>query len=160
MIVRHARLAALAAAAAGTLALGGCTRVTGHQGYIPDQTLVAAVQPGVDNRDSVLNTLGRPTFVGQFNQDDWYYVSRITKNLAFRNPQPNEQTIVRVRFDQAGNVTAVEKRGMEQVVSIDPSGDKTPTLGRERSLLEELFGNIGAVGTTGGQAGGTADNPK
>ena len=38
------------------------------------------------------------------------------------------------------------RSGMEQVVQIDPDGDKTPTLGRERSFLEDLFGNIGTVG--------------
>ena len=159
MIVRHARTAALILAAAGALGLSGCTKVRDHQGFIIDETLVSAIQPGVDNRDSVLGTLGRPTFVGQFQQDDWYYVSRQTKNLAFNKPNPDKQTVLRVRFDQAGNVTAVERRGLEQVASIDPSNDKTPTLGRDRSLLEELFGNIGAVGSAG-PGGGTADNPK
>ena len=38
---------------------------------------------------------------------------------------------------------------MEQIVSIDPSGDKTPTLGRRTSIWDELFGNIGAVGAGG-----------
>ena len=159
MIVRHARTAALMIAAAGALTLGGCTKVRDHQGFILDEALVSAIQPGVDNRDSVLGTLGRPTFVGQFRQDDWYYVSRQTKNLAFSKPDPHTQTVLRVRFDPAGNVTAVERRGLEQVASIDPSDDKTPTLGRDRSLLEELFGNIGAVGSSG-QGAGTADNPK
>jgi len=35
---------------------------------------------------------------------------------------------------------------------------ETPTLGRQRSLLQELFGNIGAVGQRG-QSSPTADNP-
>jgi outer membrane protein assembly factor BamE (lipoprotein component of BamABCDE complex) len=74
-------------------------------------------------------------------------------------PKPKNQTILRVRFDAAGNVTAVDRRGMEQVASIDPMNDKTPTLGRERSLLEELFGNIGAVGRSG-QQGDSRDNPR
>ena len=159
MIVRHARTAALMLSASALLTLGGCTKVRDHQGFVLDETLVAAIQPGVDTRDSVLGTLGRPTFVGQFRQDDWYYVSRQTKNLAFNKPDPHTQTVLRVRFDEAGNVTAVERRGLEQVASIDPSDDKTPTLGRDRSLLEELFGNIGTVGSAG-PGGGTADNPK
>jgi outer membrane protein assembly factor BamE (lipoprotein component of BamABCDE complex) len=159
MIVRHARTAALMLAAAGALSLGGCTKVRDHQGFILDESLASAIQPGVDNRDSVLGTLGRPTFVGQFRQDDWYYVSRQTRNFGFSKPNPHTQTVLRVRFDQAGNVAAVDRRGLEQVASIDPSGDKTPTLGRDRSLLEELFGNIGAVGSAG-EGAGTADNPK
>jgi outer membrane protein assembly factor BamE (lipoprotein component of BamABCDE complex) len=136
----------------------GCTRVRDHQGYLVDETLVAAIQPGVDNRDSVASTLGRPSFVGQFDQRDWYYVSRGTKNLAFSKPDPDTQMTLHIRFDEAGNVASVERTGLEKVASINPSRDKTPTLGRDRSFFEELFGNIGRVGTTG-QAGGTADNP-
>ena len=148
----------LAFVLAGAL-LGGCTSIRDHQGYVLDETLVTAIQPGVDNRDSVLGTLGRPTFVGQFDERDWYYVARETRQLAFNMPKPHDNDVIHIRFDQAGNVERVERTGMELVVNIDPSNEKTPTLGRERSLLEELFGNIGAVGQTG-RGGRTADNPQ
>ena len=88
------------------------------------------------------------TFVaeGQFGDNDWYYVSRDTKAFAFRNPTVQKQTVVHVRFDSAGNVVSVEQTGKELVASIDPVNDKTPTLGRDKSLFEELFGNIGTLG--------------
>lgn len=143
---------------AAGLAVSGCTKIRDHQGFLAEEGLIASIQPGVDNRDSVQGTLGRPSFVGQFDGNDWYYVSRNTRNLAFNMPKPSEQTVLRVRFDAAGNVVAVDKRGMEDVASIDPMNAKTPTLGRSRSLLDELFGNIGAAGP--GQAGTTADNPR
>ena len=158
MILRNARSHVLAAAAAGLL-LGGCGKIEDRMGYVVDEALVTAIQPGVDNKESVMSTLGRPSFTGQFNENDWYYVSRSTKNLAFNMPRPNAQTILRVRFDQTGNVTAVDRRGMEQVASINPSKDKTPTLGQDRSLLEELFGNLGAVGQSGQQTE-SRDNPR
>jgi outer membrane protein assembly factor BamE (lipoprotein component of BamABCDE complex) len=158
MIVRQPRSAAFALIGAALL-IGGCTRVKDHQGYIAEESLITAIQPGVDNRDSVLTTLGRPTFTGQFDQNDWYYVSRNTRNLAFNMPVPKEQTVLRIRFDAAGNVVAVDRKGMEQVASIDPSDDTTPTLGRDRSLIQELFGNIGAVGAAG-QGAPTTDNPR
>jgi len=152
--------AALAAAAAGAAMLfAGCSAVRDHQGYVIDEPLVAAIQPGVDNRESVAGTLGRPTFVGQFDQRDWYYVSRNTRQLAFNMPRPREQTVLHIRFDEAGNVERVERTGLDLVVNIDPSGDKTPTLGRERGLFEELFGNIGALGQ-GARPGQTSDNPQ
>jgi hypothetical protein len=67
--------------------------------------------------------------------------------------------VLHVRFDEAGNVVAVERTGLERVASINPMGDKTPTLGRDRSFFEELFGGIGQVGSTG-QSGQTTDNPR
>ncbi|WP_129793552.1 outer membrane protein assembly factor BamE [Sphingosinicella sp. CPCC 101087] len=142
-----------------TVLAAGCAPIRTHQGYVMDETLVAAIQPGVDNRDSVVGTLGRPTFVGQFDQRDWYYVSRDTRQLAFNMPRPTDHDVLHIRFDEAGNVERVERTGMDLVVNIDPMSEETPTLGRERSLFRELFGNIGAVGQAG-RGGQTADNPQ
>ena len=155
----NARCAKSAALAVLLVATAGCTKVRDHQGYIMDQTLVASVQPGVDNRDSVTATLGRPSFVGQFDQRDWYYVSRQTKQLAFARPQPTQQTVLHVRFNEAGTVESVQRTGLELARAVEPMGGRTPTLGSNRSFFEEIFGNIGAVGGRG-RAGETADNPQ
>jgi outer membrane protein assembly factor BamE (lipoprotein component of BamABCDE complex) len=143
------RLRLIAAGLIVALAASGCTQLRGRQGYVVDPVLTAAIAPGVDNRESVEKTLGRPTFVGQFSDNEYYYVSRETRQLAFANPRPVSQQVLRVRFDPAGNVVAVDKTGLELVSKINPEGDKTPTLGRHRSFFEDIFGNIGAVGAAG-----------
>ena len=135
--------------------IGGCSSIRDHRGYLVDQTLIDSVQPGIDNRTSVERTLGRPTFVSQFGPKDYYYLSQVVKTPPFGKARTAEETVLRVRFDDAGNVVGVDKRGMEQVARINPEGATTPTLGRHRSLLEDLFGNIGAVG-----AGGTGSAPQ
>jgi outer membrane protein assembly factor BamE (lipoprotein component of BamABCDE complex) len=143
----------LAAAAAAVL-LAGCAGTRERKGYILDQELASAIQVGVDNKDSVARTLGRPTFTGQFNDNEWYYVARNTATLAFRLPRVTDQTVLRVRFDQAGNVVGVDRTGKELVASIDPYGKQTPTLGRRKSFFEDVFGGIGIAGTGGmGQDG-------
>jgi outer membrane protein assembly factor BamE (lipoprotein component of BamABCDE complex) len=158
MTLRLGRGAALAALIGAAALSSGCTSIREHQGQLLDEALVSAVQPGVDNRDSVAATLGRPTFVGQFDQHDWYYVSRDTKQLAFGSPKADKQTVLHVRFDEAGNVASVNRTGLEQVASISPMGGKTPTLGRNRSFFDELFGGIGQVGSGQG-AGGPTGQP-
>jgi outer membrane protein assembly factor BamE (lipoprotein component of BamABCDE complex) len=149
---------AFLALAGVALATSGCSRVRGYQGYIADAVLIDGIQAGVDNQTSVEKTLGRPTFVGEFDKADWYYISRQTRQYAFASPKPSEQTVLRVRFDAAGNVISVNRTGVDKVVSIHPDGDKTPTLGKNRGFFEDLFGNIGQVGSVG-ESGGTADNP-
>ncbi|MDP9421996.1 MAG: outer membrane protein assembly factor BamE [Pseudomonadota bacterium] len=131
------------------LALTACAGSRDHKGFVLDPTLTDAIQVGVDNKESVTRTIGRPTFTGQFDPNEWIYVSRSTAQLAFRDPKVTDQTVLRIRFDQAGNVTAVEKTGKELIAQVDPSGDKTPTLGRQRSFFEELFGNIGTISQPG-----------
>lgn len=133
----------------GALA-GGCSSIRDHRGYLVDNALVSSVQPGIDNRTSVERTLGRPTFVSQFGQADWYYVSIDTRQKPFARPRTSQETVYRVRFDPAGNVAALDKTGIEKVARINPDGKRTPTLGRDRSFFEDLFGNIGAVGAPGG----------
>lgn len=146
----RARLIALGVLVA--VATTGCSQLKGRQGYVVDPLLTNAITPGVDNRESVEKTLGRPTFVGQFGTNEYYYVSRETRQLAFAKPRPVDQQVLRVRFDATGNVAAVDRTGLELVSRLNPEGDKTPTLGRERSFFEDIFGNIGAVGAPGAGA--------
>lgn len=163
--MRSARALFLTAAVAVTL--GGCTQFQTRQGYIFDQTLLDSVTVGIDNRASVERTLGRPTFASQFGvaegrpaivtpdmANEWYYLARTTRQPPFGRPRPVDQVAVRVRFDAIGNVTAIDRTGVETVVRINPEDDKTPTLGREKSFFEELFGNIGTVGAPGAAGGG------
>lgn len=157
MSVTKTRLMTIAALGLAGIAAGACTPLRSHQGYIVDADLVNSVQPGVDNRASVLQTLGKPTFTSQFNQGDWYYIARDSRNFAYNNPKAKSQLTLRIAFDAAGNVTSISKGGIEQIASISPWGKTTPTLGRKRGFFDELFGNIGTVGAIGGQGGGGGD---
>ena len=156
--MRASQIVSLATVIAALSLSSGCTRLKSHQGYIGDQVLLSSVQPGVDNKESVQASLGRPTFVGQFDQNDWYYYSRDAKQLAFSQPKADKQFVLKVRFDPAGNVASISQTGTELISNISPEGDKTPTLGRNTSFFEEIFGNIGAVGAGGGQ-GATPNSP-
>lgn len=168
----RAIIASFALVLPAALVSSGCTQLRSHQGYIVDALLLDSVAVGIDNRASVERTLGRPTFASQFGivggqsqmvaadqASDWYYLSRNTRQLAFASPRPVEQLLVRVRFDAAGNVVAIDRTGVETVANISPESDKTPTLGRERSFFEELFGNIGTVGAAGAGGPGGGGGP-
>lgn len=145
---------AIAMLLALSVAASACAPLRSHQGYVIDADLVNSVQPGVDNRESVLRTLGKPTLTAQFNEGEWYYVARDSRNYAFNNPQPKAQTTLRIRFDPNGTVSSIDRMGMEQVASVSPTSKKTPTLGRDKSFFQELFGNIGTVGAAGAPGGG------
>lgn len=141
-----AKRVAFALACTAMLATGACTKSRSFTGYVTDADLVNSISPGVDNRDSVMRTLGSPTFAAQFDQGDWYYFGRENRNFAFQKPDPTQQTVLRIQFDQAGTVTAITREGLENVANITPTSKKTPTLGSERGFFQDLFGNIGTVG--------------
>lgn len=155
--LRNVALGALAATI--LVSTGGCTKVRTHQGFVADVQLIESIQPGVDNRDSVARTLGRPSFISEFDERAWYYVARDMRQFGFGRPEPKHQVLLVVAFDKNGTVSAVDRRGLEKVVSIDMVRDKTPTLGRETGLIEDLFGNIGRVGSLPGSSGPGGGGP-
>lgn len=152
-------------AAGGALLLivtGGCSRIQEHQGFIIEPLVVGSLLPGVDNKASVEGSMGHPTFSSQFGPERWYYVSRTTRQYAFGTPRPTAQVMYMVEFDKAGNVaTVTDDITLNNVARLSPIGDKTETLGRKRSLFDEIFGNIGAVGAggMGGQQGPSGPGP-
>lgn len=153
------RSAAIAAMIAVTGLTAGCSRIRDHKGYVVDSQLLATVQPGVDNRDSVAATLGRPSFAGQFDKGQtWYYIARDTRASGFTTPKASAQTTLVVKFDARGNVASVQRSGLETIRTVSLYGEKTPTLGSKRGFFRELFGNIGRVGSVGTNST-TADNP-
>lgn len=137
-------MAAAAILVAGT-ALAGCSSIRESRGFIQDSVLTEAIQPGIDNRASVEATLGRPSFTSQFGDQTWYYVSSVTGRRPFVRPRIRQHSVLAVKFDAAGNVIAADRSGIDKVVYLTPDGDETPTLGRERTFLQDLFGNIGTV---------------
>ena len=146
------RVSAIAVAA---MLVAGCAINKAHKGAVIDQRLASSVQPGVDNKDSVQKLLGTPTLTGQFTPDDWYYISRDTNQVAFRNPSVQKQLVMLVRFDPKGNVASIQRTGKDLVLPVSPTHRSTPTLGRKRSFFDELFNNIGSVssGATGAPGG-------
>ena len=150
---RYGKVFGLALLGAGALAASGCSSIRESRGYVTDVTLTNVIQPGLDNRQSVEATLGRPSFESQFGEPTWYYISSITGRRPFVRPRIQQHDVLAVRFDAAGNVVEARRSGLDQVVYLTPDGKETPTLGRERTFLEDLFGNIGTVGAPGGAAG-------
>ena len=55
---------------AAAVLLTGCADTRQHKGVVLDSQLVSAIQPGVDNKDSVEKSLGRPSFTGEFTKHD------------------------------------------------------------------------------------------
>ena len=109
----------LAAGAAVAAMTAGCSSmgIRDHRGYILDKELATNIQVGIDNKDSVTKTLGRPSFVGQFNADDWYYLARDTRSIPFRDPRVSRTCS---RPSIRGNVASVGQTA-RNVVAVNPS---------------------------------------
>jgi outer membrane protein assembly factor BamE (lipoprotein component of BamABCDE complex) len=142
------RSAALIAATAALLTTAACAPIRNVRGYIPDETKVATVKVGEDTRDTVQDKLGTPSSSAAFGDPIWYYISSEDERYAFFNADTTMRQVLAVQFNEDGKVAEVRKYGLEDGKVIDLVSRETPTRGREMSLLQSLFGGIGAPGST------------
>ncbi len=136
----------VSAALVATLALGGvlgaCAPITRIHGYIPSETDLAQIQPGVDDVFSVEEKLGRPSSSGIQRDSAWYYVQSTVSTLAFNPPRVVDRTVLAVSFNENGIVESVDRYGIEDGRVINLTTRITETGGRQMGALEQLFGNI------------------
>jgi outer membrane protein assembly factor BamE (lipoprotein component of BamABCDE complex) len=120
-----------------------CAPTQNVRGYFIDDVLIAEIKRGVDDKGSVLNVLGSPSNVSTFGTDAWYYISRKTESLAFFEKKVLDQRVVAIKFDDSGVVSEVQRYDSDDARAVAINERITPTRGKQLSLLQQLFGNLG-----------------
>lgn len=140
---RAGRLAAAGAALLLGASVAACTPEISTHGFVPDPENLAQVVPGVTHSDDVWALLGTPTSRSTENALRWYYVTRVTENLAFYDPDFVGASVILVDFNDAGIVEQIEHRALPATENFSLVDRETPTQGKDLALLEQLFGNLG-----------------
>ena len=65
-------------------------------------------------------------------------------------PEEVERKVVVIRFDQTDMVEEIAEYTLEDGIVVDFVERRTPTRGKDLSLLGEIFGNIGRFNSVGG----------
>ena len=141
--VRAGRRPAHAAlACAALLGLGACS-------WMPSMPNLPGAEifetPATICRD-VEALLGSPTATGTFDESDWFYIGGITRQRPGQQLALDDQRVVKIHFDRNGTVQEVKQLGLEDAQQVRVVERVTPSPGNERSLMQQLFGNIGRVG--------------
>ena len=138
-----AKTGIIAAAMALTFGLAGCEETYTNHGFTPQIADLETISAGEDTRGSVLRKLGRPSSISSFDSDSWFYEASRIERYAFYEPKVVERTVVTVNFDEQGLVERVGRYGVEDGEIIDLVTRTTPTYGRELTVLQQIFGNLG-----------------
>lgn len=132
----------IAACATATL-LAACSPNLNNHGNIPDRELVDSIRIGKNNREQISAMLGTPSARATFDKEAWYYVGSRTSQVAFWEPDLLERQVLVIRFDKEGIVRQVERLDKQDGRDVQVVDRKTPTRGKELTILEQLLGNIG-----------------
>lgn len=123
----------------------GCSAVYRNHGYVPVDAELALIEVGVDTRETVAATIGRPSAAGLLNDVGWYYVQSRWKHYGALPPQEEDRQIVAISFTEAGIVENVERFGLEQGRVVALSRRVTDSNIQGLSVLRQLFGSIGRL---------------
>ena len=125
--------------------LSACAATYRNHGYVPDQSALAALSPGVDTRETVAASIGRPATNGVERDDAWYYIQSRVRNYAYRAPVFESRELVAVSFAANGTVSNVERFGLERGRVVTLSRRVTQTSIRDFGLISQLIRNFGRV---------------
>ena len=132
---------------AGALAvtLLACAPVFRNHGYIPAEPDLAAIEVGRDTRDTVAEKIGRPSASGLLNDVGWFYVQSRWEHKGGRTPKELDRQVVAITFNEAGNVSNIERFGLERGQVVALSRRVTESNIRGVGVLRQLFGSIGRL---------------
>ena len=129
--------------ACATIGLAACGNNVQLRGNTPDPEDVAEIRPGVHSRQDIIDLLGSPSTVSTFQDSKWYYIGQKTQEIAFMKPEVLERQVLVITFDEGGLVEGTTNYTMANAQDVDPVDRITPTEGKDLTLLQQLFGNIG-----------------
>ena len=149
---RPARLLLTAASLSVAMAVAGCAPfiepVVEDRGYVFDPKDLEQLQTGA-SKEQVRTVMGSPSTVSTVEGEAWYYISSRFETMMFYEPKEVERTVAAVYFDKSETVQEIAYYGLEDGQIVNFVDRKTPTRGKELTILGQLFGNLGRFNNPG-----------
>ena len=147
----------LALALLAALALGGCSVLVPPRqirGNVVSASELARLHPGRTTEAEARTLLGSPTVKGTFDQNDWYYISEVTRQSIGGTQSVLDQGTVVLHFAANGVLTRVHRITRKEALAAPIVARTTPSPGGGAGFFQQLFGNVGRFGPGLGNEGG------
>lgn len=123
--------------------VSACSPRIATRGNAPEPEQLEQITVGESTKGDVTDILGSPSTVAAFDENVWLYISKTTETVAFFEPETVQQKVVLISFDAANRVEILSQYDLEDGKPVIPTDRVTPTAGREMTILQQLFGNLG-----------------
>ncbi|MGO9483847.1 MAG: outer membrane protein assembly factor BamE [Rhodomicrobium sp.] len=131
----------------------GCGDTVIRQGHLFHEEDVAQIHPGM-GKDQVVLALGTPDTQSTSGGGAYYYISQTASQpMPFMKPEVTDRRIVAIYFNNKDRVEQVANYGLKDGKVFDFVKRETPGYSKDRSLVNELFRDIGMGPTLPGQGG-------
>lgn len=131
-----------------------------YRGIAVSQHDLDELTPGQASQADVMALLGPPTVHEQFQDNNWIYVSQVTKMRIGRTEGVKQQHVVVLNFDGNGVLQHVTQEDLRDGVQVAMDGSETPVPGGKAGFFQQLIGGVGSYnpGILGGGASDTSGN--
>ncbi|MBM3519636.1 MAG: outer membrane protein assembly factor BamE [Alphaproteobacteria bacterium] len=143
-MLRSARiLVTVLAVAASAAVLAGCQPTVEHRGYMAKPGAFDQIANGM-SKTEVEGLLGSPSTTAsvKIQADSYYYITSISESRAFLAPKETNREVIAIRFDANDQVESFGQYGLEDGRVININDRRTPVLGEDLSILQQIFRNL------------------
>ncbi len=115
-------------------------------GNLPDADSLSILKIGMDDKSSVIQILGEPSFKGSLGDNSYYYIGSLKSKVAFLKSKLQEQYILELKFNKNNKLKNIFFYDKSISTEVAMSSLETKTEGAKQSLLQQLLGNFGVPG--------------
>lgn len=133
-----------------SVSLLACAPVVHNRGYVFNSETLEQVTKGVSTKDMVRSIMGSPSSVASIDGKTYYYIASRFETYTYRTPKETARRIAAIYFDDNDVVQNIAHYGLQDGNIVDFIKRETITRGKELTLLDQLFGNIGRFSSSEG----------
>lgn len=133
----------IAATLTVALLTAACGQIVDQRGHQPVPGTIEKLEVGAQGRDDVLRLMGSPSTIATFGDEVWYYISTRNESTAFLPQRVIEQRVVAISFGGDGRVREIKQYDLKDGREVEMVARKTPTSGKELTIVEQILGNVG-----------------
>ena len=126
--------------------LSSCVSKKIINGNLPDADTISLLKIGQDDKNSVTQLLGEPSFKGSLGDDAYYYVGSLKSKVAFLKSRVKEQYILELKFSKNNKLKNVYFYDKALSTDVAMSSLETQTDGAKQSFFQQILGNFGVPG--------------
>lgn len=120
-----------------------------YRGIAVTNDQLKQLTPGVSQQADVQALIGPPTFVEQYDPNNWVYVSQITNMRIGQTEGVKKQSVVVVTFNGNGMYESYVRKDLKDGIRVDMDGKQTPVPGGSAGFLQQLIGGVGSYNPLG-----------
>ena len=128
------------------LLINACTGIKSNNGYLPVRDSVDQLKVNVTSPSSAKSTLGEPALVLGKKEPIFIYSSQVTNRVLFFEPKVISRDVLVLYFNKKKKLRKLENFSLEDGKSFNLNTDATNLNTEERSLIANLFSNVGIGG--------------